>query len=608
MKQLDELAQPVPVLGERASLADALDELWKGRPALVLLANVPHLLHPSDVVGHQETRRLVDLPLVRVRPVPHDMPLWRALDQSRDADFIVVSRGGHEYSIATRQEVLEELLRVSAPNAPGKALTVVDVLDQSPEGVIVLDGKNCVHGLNPAARRFLSLLGGVEPGMPISDLGGIPIELLLQDARQGLPRDLVLHEPSHRVLSVRTLRSSEAGDAADTVFLLRDVTNARHRQAREAAQERMALLGQLASGIAHDMNNVLTVVAGCACLLEEEGKQNDPYLKEIGSAVDRASALMRQLLAFARREVTERVILNLPSVVRDMEGIIRRLSGDEVEVTFDLDEESPFVSADPVQVERILANLVVSARKSMPNGGRLEVAVRPCPACRHLPGKGQEPLTEAARMTVHDTGVGISPDTLAKIFEPYFTTDPAHGTGLGLATVRATVAELGGAVRVTSSMGSGTCFDICLPPATPDDRAIQLREARERRHTQGTGTLLIVERDAAVARITRSVLESAGYHVVQLATATEAIERVQSQGEPDLLIADAELRTLAGVPLCDELLRLFPRLRVLLMCGYATVDLTRQTRSPLVEHIAKPFSGSALLEQVERMVGASYEE
>lgn len=605
MRVLGELARPVRVLGERDSLAEALEAFRNGRPALVLLDGVVHLVHPADVVGHRETRRLLDLPFARVDALAYDTPLWRALDRTRDDDFIVVSREGGDYAVASRQEVLEELLRSASPSAPERALTVIDVLDQSPEGVVVVDAKRCVHGLNPAARRMLALFGDVTPGEPIEMLGGVALASLLEDARDGLPRDIVLHDPAHKILSVRTLHAADGGDGADTVFLIRDVTNVRHRQAREAAQERMAMLGQITSGIAHDMNNVLTVVAGYASLMRAEPQRRSQYLSEVERAVGRASGLARQLLAFARKELSDPVVLDLPALVRDMEGILGRLAGEGVELRVEADDHTPTVYADPVQVERIVTNLVVNARNSMPRGGRLTVSVAPCPSCPHVRGSSPSTGGTAAKITVQDEGEGMPPETLARIFEPYFTTDPSRGTGLGLATVHATVTQLRGVVRVSSSVGEGSRFEICLPGVSRKDTPAPPPRPPTRAHADTTGTLLVAESDQQVAGVVRNLLESTGYSVATAATAEEAIEHIRSRGEPDLLLADVSLRTSEGELLSDRLRVTRPNLRVLLMSGFSSAELSQQTRSPLVEHIAKPFSGSMLIGQVERMVGAS---
>ena len=596
--QIGELAQPVQVFGERDSLAGALEELWKGRPALVLVDGEPHFVHPADAIGHQETRRLVDLPLVRAHAIPYDTPLWRALVQTRESDFILVSRGKNAYAIASRQALLEELLGGSDPKERANALTVIEVLDQSPEGVVVLDTRRQVHGLNAAARRMLALVGGAEPGQPIETLGGVPIDTLLDDARQGLPRDLTVEEPSPRVISVRTLRSAQQADA-DTVFLLRDVTHVRHRQAREAAQERMALLGALSSGIAHDLNNVLTVVGGCASLMAPDEPADEFALEGIRTAVDRASALVRQLLAYARKELTEPATLSLPVLVGGIEVILRRLAGPGVELAVELDEDTPPVCADPVQVERILTNLVVNAHNAMPRGGRLELAVRRHEDCTHLgkPKAGSPVL--AASIRVRDTGEGMGPATLAHVFEPYFTTDPVRGTGLGLATVHATVAALHGHVRVSSAPGAGTTFDICLP-AVPGERVRPAPvEAKPQRRARPSGALLVAERDPLVAAVIRKVLESAGYTVTVFGTADAAIEWARGAGEPDLLIADVDLASLPG-----ELRTRYPQLRVLLMSGVAHDELLEQSQHPLVDYVAKPFTGDALLARVEELVGS----
>jgi len=190
-----------------------------------------------------------------------------------------VTVGKDQYALASRLGVLEALLRARGAGGQRAATTVLDVLDQSPEGIVVFDEAKQLFGLNASGRRMLKLLG-CEPGKPVEGVGGVPIEKLLDDAKHGQPRDIVLHEPAYRLISVRTLRPSDA-EHGDTVFVMRDVTHVRHRQAREAAQERMAVLGQLASGIAHDMNNLLTVIMGWTSLMSVQQEERERAAPEI---------------------------------------------------------------------------------------------------------------------------------------------------------------------------------------------------------------------------------------------------------------------------------------------------------------------------------------
>ena len=612
MDRIGALACPVPVFDDRASLGAALPELGKGVPVVVVVGAVAHLVSPADAVGHSATRRLIDLPMTVTEAVDEEVPLSEALRRCGDAEHVLVQTGRGSFSIATRLSIVEALLaRVSTRDDGDSARAtarVLDILDQSPDGVVVLHADGRLHAVNRTAQSILSLVSDARPGERISTLGGVPVERLVDDAARGTPRDIYVHEPAERVFSIRCLRPADPSPR-DMVLLLRDVTHLRHRQAREAAIERMAMLGQLASGIAHDLNNVLTVVmTGSALLAQKQGgdRNASEELDRIEAAASRAAGLVRQLLAFARRELAEPVPVDLSGVVRGIEGIVRRLAGDGIDVVFDTASDLAPIIADPVQVERIVTNLVSNARNAMPRGGRLLVSVRDVPECTRLPGAAETPRPAVA-LVIQDDGVGMGAETLARVFEPFFTTRPNDGTGLGLATVLSTVQQLGGHIDVESQTGAGSCFTVVLPVDDSAQVAYKRPPPQAKKLGRVSGTLLLVDSDPMVLDVLRRLLEHEGYRVALAGSWQEVSAVVDQTGEPDLLIVDAVLQDRSGIELVSELRDRYPKLRALVMSGFGRDDVVLAAQHPFVDYISKPFGREQMLSKIAAFVGPAYE-
>lgn len=602
-----DVARQAAVFESDSFLREALGELSSGWPVLVKVGGAVHLLTPADVVGHSPSRRLLDLPLSPVYPLAADTPVAAALAECGDADFVVVAPAAG-LSIASRLMLLEAVLaqaQVTDALPADAAKAILEILDQTRDGVVLIAPDASLRPLNTMGDKALRTMGVTAAEVAEGRFGGVPLDAIVQDARRGTPRDIEVSEPVRRMFSVRAVGTGAGPDGL--LLLLRDVTHIRHRQAREAAMERMVLLGEVTCGVAHDLNNVLTVVTGVTSLLQGEPEstpETQADLALIEGAVTRAAGLVRQLVAFGRRELTQPEPLNTVAVVRELEDMLRRIAGPRVRIAFTLDPGLPWILADTVQIERILSNLVVNARNAMPAGGEIRVDVHAEPGCPWLRRAPGQTLREGVRISVADTGSGMDAATAARIFEPYFTTSAGRGAGLGLATVHATVDRLGGHVTVESQPGVGTRFDIFLPAA---DRQ-QVQEApqlvrRPARPGRMSGTLLLVEDDPGVSAMVTTLLERRGYAVTAVETAAEAHGRVDASGEPDLLITEVSLPGTSGLELARSLCGRFPGLRVLVLSGHAVDGIRYEVRDPDFEYLTKPFGAGELFEKVGDLAG-----
>jgi len=400
-------------------------------------------------------------------------------------------------------------------------------------------------------------------------------------------------------LTGRSVRN-ETGDFLYWEMIAEDVTERRILEEQLRQAQKLEGIGQLAGGIAHDFNNLLTAIGGYATLISEAMSENDPNrdrLVEINRAAERATTLTRQLLAFSRKQLLNPRILLLSDVVRDMEGMLRRLIGEDIELGTELADDLAFTRADHGQIEQVLMNLVVNARDAMPDGGTLtietgNVDLGEGDACRDP----SVPPGPRVQLRVRDTGCGMDEAVRSRIFEPFFTTkDRERGTGLGLATVYGIVRQSGGNVSCESEPGRGTTFVVCLP-RVEGEAAIEEEDTPAEVRGNGSGSILLVEDDAGVRALAEEVLAESGYRVLSAASGSEAVEVVREyRGEIDLLLTDVVLPGLSGPEVAERLCADHPDLRVVFMSGYtgeAIRDrLSRSREAPLLE---KPFTPTAL--------------
>jgi len=409
-------------------------------------------------------------------------------------------------------------------------------------------------------------------------------------------------------LSVRAVRNAE-GQVEYYETFVRDVTDQRRLQQQVLQSQKMEAVGRLAGGIAHDFNNLLTVITSYSDLLLEDlapddGKRDD--LEQVRKAADGAAALTRQLLAFSRQQVVEPRVVSLNVVVEGLQKILRRVIGEDIDLTTTLAPDLGPVRADVGQLEQVLMNLAVNARDAMPTGGRLTVETA---NVEHDPEFARDREAAAVRrfamLAVTDTGCGMDEATKARIFEPFFTTkEPGKGTGLGLATVYGIVKQAGGFIWVYSEPGQGTSFKIYLPQVdAPAERATA---ATGTPLPRGTETVLLVEDAAAVRAVTKQVLERQGYTVVEASDGEVALRLAQRQRGPiHLLLTDVVMPRVSGRELAEQLTRARPDLKVLYASGYTDDSVVRHGILELgTAYLQKPFSPESLARKVRDVLDA----
>jgi two-component system cell cycle sensor histidine kinase/response regulator CckA len=399
----------------------------------------------------------------------------------------------------------------------------------------------------------------------------------------------------------------QTASGATLYFLVyvRDVTERKLLEEQLRQAQKMEAVGQLAGGVAHDFNNLLTAIIGNAELLLRVIEAEDPRrldVLEINRAAHRAATLVRQLLAFSRKQVLQPRVVDPNVVVTELSAMLRRIIGEHVELRLELQPGVGRVLADPGQLEQVITNLAVNARDAMPSGGALIIRTADVDA-DDVPVQSPEstplvgPLVE---LSVRDDGVGMDERTLARLFEPFFTTkELGRGTGLGLATVYGIVRQSGGHIRVNSRLHHGSTFTIYLPmvegasegAAAPPVWSDQPRVA---------GTVLVVEDEATVRRLACRVLRARGYRVLEARGGAEALELMaEHEGQVDLLLTDIIMPGLGGPALAQRLLREVPGLKVLYITGYSEEAIRQQGMLPaggaLLE---KPFTAHQLAERV----------
>jgi PAS domain S-box-containing protein len=391
--------------------------------------------------------------------------------------------------------------------------------------------------------------------------------------------------------------------------LLRDVTHQKQIEQQLRESQKIEAVGRLAGGVAHDFNNVLAVILGCAGFLIEE-LAGEPDLRrdveEIAKAGQRAATLTRQLLAFSRKQVLQPEELDLNVVVTDMEKMLRRLIGEHINLFTVRAEGLGLVKADPGQLTQVIMNLVVNARDAMPDGGLLTLRT----ANVELDGT-EEPAALARRgsyvlLEVRDTGCGMSEQVQAHIFEPFFTTKPKDkGTGLGLATVYGIVAQSGGHIAVESEVGMGTTFRIYLPRIEGAALANPLAALRPSA-SAGSGTVLVVEDDGMVMSLVRRILEAAGYSVIEARHGPEALSLCDAHaGAIDLVLTDVVLPGMSGRDVALRVRERRPDAKLLYMSGYTDDIIVRHgALEPGTHFIQKPFTAPQLTGKVRDLLGS----
>jgi PAS domain S-box-containing protein len=391
------------------------------------------------------------------------------------------------------------------------------------------------------------------------------------------------------------------------VLNTRDVTDRvrLHEQLQQAMK--MEAVGRLAGGVAHDFNNLLTAILGnieLAHMGTEIPSPLVPCLDEIHRAAKSAAALTRQLLSFSRRQILEPKILNLSDLVTGLRNMLGRLLGEDITLTLNLADGATRVRVDPGQFEQVLVNLAVNARDAMPNGGELHIeTARVARADSSGPGTPSPSPNGFVRLSVRDTGIGMTPEVKNRLFEPFFTTKPkGRGTGLGLATTFGTVKQAGGSIEVISEPGEGATFVIYLPSV--EEAVHPNGELFPYPMAQGKELILLVEDDAGVRQLTSSFLRHLGYQVTAAADPSEGLAALQVAERPfDLLLTDVVMPGMNGRQLAEQVLAKHPQTKVLYMSGYTDDIIVRHgVLDGKVSFIGKPYTLEQLASKLREVL------
>jgi PAS domain S-box-containing protein len=405
-----------------------------------------------------------------------------------------------------------------------------------------------------------------------------------------------------------------AGAVEKLIIVNRDITERRHLEQQLLLSQRLEAVGKLSGGIAHDFNNILGVIIGYSEAMLQKMAPDDSLreaVNEIEKAGQRAAALTQQLLAFSRKQVLEPKILDLNSIVADVEKMLRRLIGEDIDLKIVPSQSLGKVKADRGQIEQVILNLAVNARDAMPRGGQLKIQTANVDldetAARSLryvvPGR-------YVMLQVSDTGTGMTPEVQAHIFEPFYTTkEQGKGTGLGLATVYGVIKQSGGYILLHSEVGKGARFDVYLPRAEGVAEVAPPSEAPIKR-VQGSTTILLVEDESSLRKLTGNTLKEAGYKVLEAGEAFQAMELAKEfDGTIDLLLTDVVMPGLSGRELAEKLRPERPEMRVLYISGYTDGAVaTHGVLESGITILRKPFTRAQLLRNVEEILAKKQNE
>jgi PAS domain S-box-containing protein len=489
------------------------------------------------------------------------------------------------------------------------------VFENALDAIIIVDDERRLVDANPAASSLLGHSRDELLRLRVEDLFPTAYRetatslwgRFIAEGEQHGEVSLLHADGSLRIADYRARASILPGRH---LSVMRDISDRRRLEEQLTQSQKMEAVGRLAGGIAHDFNNLLTAISGYAHLLGTSLEGSDRRQDDVAAivtAAESAARLTNQLLAFSRRQILQLRVVAPADVLTGMAPLIRRVIGEGLELTIEVDPETGHVRADPNQLEQVIVNLALNARDAMPLGGRLTLESRNVTQdASYAEAHADVAPGHYVLVAVSDTGVGMDSETLARIFEPFFTTKgPERGTGLGLATVYGIVKQSGGHVWVYSEPGRGTTFKVYLPrvdaPADPLPRPAPIG-----RPAGGSETILVVEDDDAVRGLVAASLKRAGYTVLAAASGRDALPIIERQPGPiHLLLTDIVLPAMSGQELAEHAQASRPDVRVLFMSGYtANAVVHHGVLEEGVNYLAKPFSPGELLSRVRALLDA----
>ncbi len=511
-------------------------------------------------------------------------------------------------AVAEREERLresEERFRTMTESAVDAVVTA----DAAGEIVSWNRGARAVFGYGPAEVLGTPLARLLPEHHRERDAEGRE-RIASADVTPALERPVELHgvRKDGRVFPIElSLARWETRRGAFLTVIIRDVTERRQLEEQFRQAQKMESIGRLAGGLAHDFNNLLTVIGGHADLLHGRLKPDDPLHRRISliqEAAAHAADLTKQLLAFSRKQVLAPQVLDLNGIVTELEPMLRRLIGEDIDLVTAPARGLGNVKADPAQIKQILFNLVVNARDAMPQGGKLTIETENVELDEHYARLHPDVAAGTyVMLAVTDTGVGMDPETRSRIFEPFFTTKPAGlGTGLGLATVYGIVKQSNGAISVYSEPGLGTAFKVYLPRVLePADAVVAAPVAGVR---GGSETILLVEDNEMVRTLTCEILKRQGYTVVEAQHGADALDLARRYHGPiHLLLTDVVMPEMSGPELVSRLAPLRPQMKIVYMSGYTADAIDHQGMlDEGIEFLAKPIGLDTLVRKLREVL------
>jgi signal transduction histidine kinase len=409
------------------------------------------------------------------------------------------------------------------------------------------------------------------------------------------------------------IRNSQ-GEVIRIAGIAQDITERKlaEEQTKELQKQllqvkKIEAIGQLAGGVAHDFNNILMAVEGYSELLLLKSKDDSQRaeIMEIRNAAQRGANLTRQLLAFSRRQILSPKVLDLRALISNMENMVQRLIGENIQLNTYFAEGLRKIEADPGQIEQVIMNLAINARDSMPHGGRLVIETRNIDLDTEFAEKYVEAKPGSyVLLYVKDSGCGMDEATISRIFEPFFTTkQEGKGTGLGLATVYGVVKQSGGHISVESELGKGTTFSIYFPitDRIEDKEPAQTSAPQAETHNPAGRTILLADDNQGVRTAISNYLELKGYRVLQAEGGSQAIEIAKNVETPiELLISDVVMPEMSGSELAAELKKMLPDLKILLISGYT--DEALRKRDEGAEFLSKPVKMEVLVQRISDLL------
>lgn len=509
------------------------------------------------------------------------------------------------------------LFQASSAASVAQSSNLQALLDVLPVGLALVDRDGRFLTMNSAFRQAAGLKGTAMPVYPgdlvVKEDKAAVADAVRRNARgPAMSGDLAVRlaiQTSEPVaLTIAGLRG--LGDAA-VLLLLKDNSEEAKLKRQVAQATKMQVVGQLAGGVAHDFNNILTAIIGhCDLMLMRHTPGDSDYddIQQIKSNSNRAAGLTRQLLAFSRQQTLRPQVLQLPDAVSEVSHLLKRLLGETVDLVVKHGRSLGPIRADPGQLEQVIINLAVNARDAMAakGGGTLTIQTYPVKSDQVAElGSDILPIADYSALSVTDTGTGISPSVLGKIFEPFFTTkEVGKGTGLGLSTVYGIVKQSGGFIFADSKVGEGSRFVIYLPVHREEASTARSRKTEKAKKDElwGSGTVLLVEDEPMVRTVAERALTRHGYSVITADNGEDALEIIAKNEPIALLISDVVMPGMDGPTMVREARRSRPELKILFMSGYAEEQLRKSIDIENVNFLPKPFSVTELAEAARRAV------